>query len=45
MANIGEVIEEYEVIPLDVPVEAPQHAEPSRTGEEAPTRELQPAGS
>lgn len=45
MARIGEIIKEYEVVPLEAPVEAPQHTDPSRTGEEAPTRELQPADS
>lgn len=45
VASIGEIIKEFEVVPLDVPVETPEHSDPSRAGEEAPDRELVPAGS
>lgn len=43
MANIGEIVKEVEVVPVEAPVESPQPAE-EPVHVDTPDRELIPAG-
>ncbi len=45
MADIGKIIREVEVVPLEAPVEPEVNPDRTPDREETPSRELEPAGA